>query len=453
MNTKRTLEIARWEFLQRVRSKAFIISIILTPILIVGFTVIPGLVMAEGMQATKTIALLDSTGEYISQIIGSEKVNETGKVNSNSAEQMQQDLKKNIGKRGKGLGNADIKIPSFVFVDYSTGNNFATAMKKADKDAASELIDGAVVVYGQQKNGKRKIEYRSINVSDMTVFERLESMIEIAVVRKDLLSAGIDTAIYNNATKGIDVSTIKLNSKGEEEKGGGFLASFGLAYLAIILFLFLTLTTGQTLVRSMVEEKSNRIIEILVSGGTAQELMWGKLVGLTGVGLVLVGSWVLMGGIVAVYFLSTGQNMPISESTLFAVPLMLAYLVLGYFFYAAIFIGVGSLVTTEQEAQAITGYITILFTGPMAFIMVIMQNPDSTMSKALSFIPILTPSLMIIRIAIKMPSALEIIGTLVVMVLSTAFVVWCAGKIFRTAILLTGKRPTFSEALSWLKEA
>ena len=112
--------------------------------------------------------------------------------------------------------------------------------------------------------------------------ESIEQIIEKKIIQGNLIKSGVDTAAYNLAIKGVEFVTVKLNSSGEEERGSGFIATFGLAYLGIFLFLFLTLTTGQTLVRSLVEEKSNRIMEILISGGTADELMWGKLIGLTG---------------------------------------------------------------------------------------------------------------------------------------------------------------------------
>ncbi|MBL0331818.1 MAG: ABC transporter permease [Chlorobiota bacterium] len=424
MNYNRIKEIARWEFIQRVRSKLFITSIVLLPILIVGFSIIPGLIMTDGISDTKTIGLIDSTGDN-SVLINQLCSNQKSKNNKN---------------------------PSYVFVNYTNKLNFIEGLKKADNDVVKELSNGTVVIKAE-KSGKQLIEFRGVNVSDILLNESIEQIIEKKIIQGNLIKSGVDTAAYNLAIKGVEFVTVKLNSSGEEERGSGFIATFGLAYLGIFLFLFLTLTTGQTLVRSLVEEKSNRIMEILISGGTADELMWGKLIGLTGVALLLLLCWSVMGVVAITYFASIGKSVSFSSEMLLRIPLMFLYLMLGYFFFAAIFIGIGSLVTTEQEAQAITGYLTILFTGPMAFIMVIMQNPDSTMSKVLSFIPLLTPSLMMIRIAIKMPSIIEILGTLCVMLFSTIIIVWAASKIFRTAILLTGKRPTFREALSWLKNA
>ena len=113
------------------------------------------------------------------------------------------------------------------------------------------------MVIKAEKSGKQLIEFRGVNVSDILLNESIEQIIEKKIIQGNLIKSGVDTAAYNLAIKGVEFVTVKLNSSGEEERGSGFIATFGLAYLGIFLFLFLTLTTGQTLVRSLVEEKSN----------------------------------------------------------------------------------------------------------------------------------------------------------------------------------------------------
>jgi ABC-2 type transport system permease protein len=132
--------------------------------------------------------------------------------------------------------------------------------------------------------------------------------------------------------------------------------------------------------------------------------------------------------------------------------LTLLYAILGYLFYAAIFVAAGSPATTEQEAQQITAYISMLLVAPFALMMLVMQNPNSVIVKVLSYIPLLTPSIMVLRVSIQMPSMWEILATTALMIVSTIVMMWVAGKIFRVAVLSYGKRPTLPELYRWVRE-
>ena len=108
--------------------------------------------------------------------------------------------------------------------------------------------------------------------------------------------------------------------------------------------------------------------------------------------------------------------------------------------------------TTEQEAQQITAYISMLLVAPFALMMLVLQNPNSLIVKVLSYIPVLTPSIMVLRVSIQMPSAWEILATVALMIVSIIAMMWVAGKIFRIAILSYGKRPTLHELFQWVRE-
>ena len=125
------------------------------------------------------------------------------------------------------------------------------------------------------------------------------------------------------------------------------------------------------------------------------------------------------------------------------------YFVLGYLFYSAIFIGIGSPLNTEQEAQQITSYLVLIVVLPIALALPAIQNPGATWIKVLSYIPLLTPTMMTLRIPIQLPSAWEIIATILIMIASTYVAMIAAGRIFRIAILSTGKRPSIKEIARW----
>jgi len=208
--------------------------------------------------------------------------------------------------------------------------------------------------------------------------------------------------------------------------------------------MFLVMTSGQLLIRSVVEEKSNRVIEILLSSCSARDLMIGKILGLSGLGILQMMIWGVIGLGIAI---KSGANIFELEPVLVAA----VYVVLGYFFYSAIFVAAGSPVTTEQEAQQITSYVSLMLVFPIVLVMPVMQNPDSSLIRILSFIPLLTPAFMVMRVSIQMPPLWEILSTLGLLLASAIFMMWIAGKIFRVAILVYGKRPSIPELIRWIR--
>ncbi len=281
------------------------------------------------------------------------------------------------------------------------------------------------------------------NVGNIRISERFSRTIEEVIVEHRLKSQGLDPALIRKLTASIDIKSIKVSEKGEE-KESGFLETFFSAYIVIMMLMFLVLTSGQLLIRSVVEEKSNRVIEVLLSSCSARDLMVGKILGLSGLGILQILIW---GAIGVGFSMKSGTNIFVLENLL----LSAVYLLLGYLLYSAIFVAAGSPVTTEQEAQQITSYVTLFLVFPIVLAIPAMQNPNSPLIKILSFIPPLTPALMVLRIPIQMPATWEILTTIGLMIVSSIGMMWVAGKIFRTAILVYGKRPTIPELLRWIR--
>jgi ABC-2 type transport system permease protein len=235
---------------------------------------------------------------------------------------------------------------------------------------------------------------------------------------------------------------VKLTEKGEAE--GDFMKTFFSAYVFMMMLFLLIVSSGQILVRSVIEEKSNRIIEVLVSSCTPTELMAGKVLGLSGLGFTQIGFWSLMGLAASLQF---GVEIVAPANAL----LLIVYFVLGYLLYAAIFIGVGSPVSTEQAAQQVTSYLVIILLVPIVMTLPAMRNPDATWIKVLTYIPLLTPTMMALRIPISMPPVHEILLTILLLIGSIVGAMVAAGRIFRIAILMTGKTPSLKEIFRWIK--
>lgn len=408
------LQVAKWEFLEKVKSKAFIISLVLMPVIMVGFGVLPGLLASKPDETSTVVGIYDETGRILQAL--STRVEEKYKLPDGRPNY----VIRNLHTEG-GFGDVKVKAPSMIAQGEMEGYFYIPA----------DVSEGGTV------------EYRAENVGNIRVSERFSRTIEEVIVEQRLAAEGIDPSRLKRLMADVRVKSIKISEQGEE-KESGFLETFFSAYIVIMMLMFLVLTSGQLLIRSVVEEKSNRVIEVLLSSCSARDLMMGKILGLSGLGILQMLLWGIIGLGIA---LKTGADLFVLQNVL----LSLVYFILGYLLYAAIFVAAGSPVTTEQEAQQITSYVSLLLVFPIVLAMPAMQNPDSLWIRILSFIPVMTPAFMVLRIPIQMPPTWEILATMGLLLVSSVGMMWVAGKIFRVAILVYGKRPTIPELWRWLR--
>jgi ABC-2 type transport system permease protein len=384
------------------------------PIIIVAFSVIPGLLTLKEDEKPITIGIVDETGTLVRPL--AERLDQKYKLSSGQP---------NYVLRNLGFGDAEM------------------SKVEANKIVSDGSVEGYFFV-PKTVYDSGKVEYRSENVGNIKLQERFSRTIEEVVMEKRLKDHGVDPSLMKSILASVDIKSIKISQRGEE-KESGFLETFFSAYIVIMMLMFLVLTSGQLLIRSVVEEKSNRVIEMLLSSCSARQLMTGKILGLSALGVFQLLVWGAIGLAVSLKFQSVSIFTPDY--------LLLAsiYVILGYLFYSAVFVAVGSPVTTEHEAQQATTIVTLCLVLPIMIVMPVMQNPGSLLVKILSYIPILTPSVMALRIAVQMPAWWEIVATIGLMVVSSIFMMWAAGKIFRIAILVYGKRPTIPELIRWVR--
>lgn len=407
--------VAKWEFIEKVRTKAFIIGLFMTPLIMAMFTVLPSLLADKGDEKTKKIGIIDET-QSLTKLIDA-RLGEKYKLKDGS--------------------------PNYMFVEITDENTTTDHLKiLATAQIATNEIEGYFIL-PKDVFEKGKIEYRAENVGNSRDQNRFSKILEDIIIEQRLKANGYDAPTIKKLMTEIDIKTFKVSKKGDE-KESGFLETFFTGYIFIMLLLFLVLTSGQMMIRSLIEEKGNRIIEVLVSSCSSQELMSGKIVGLSALGLTTVAFWALI--LIGVNFAT-----PVPFVAVDNLLLLLVYFILGYFMYVGIFIIAGSTVSTEQEAQQMTGYITIFLVMPIAFAVPLMFNPDSLLVKILSQIPLLTPTMMALRFSIQTPHWWEIVLSLTTLSLTIYGLMWIAGKVFRIGILVTGKKPSLKEIYGWLK--
>ena len=408
------LDVAKWEFVEKVKSKAFLISLVLLPVIMIVFGFLPGLLASKPDTNPITVGIIDETGKILGPL--SERLDEKYKLPDGR--------------------------PNYVLRNLKEDESFDQMKEEATKLITSKKIDGYFYIPASVYDSG-KVEYRAENVGNIRISERFSRTMEEVIVEQRLVSRGFDPTQIKRLMADINVKSIKVSETGEE-KESGFLETFFSAYIMIMMLMFLVLTSGQLLIRSVVEEKSNRVIEVLLSSCSAQDLMAGKILGLSALGILQMLVWGAIGLGIA---MKTGTSLFSLETVL----LSAVYVILGYLLFSAIFVAAGSPATTEQEAQQITSYVTLVLVFPMVLAVPAMQNPDSMLIKVLSFIPLLTPAFMVLRIPIEMPATWEILTTIGILIVSSAAMMWAAGKIFRTAILVYGKRPSIPELMRWIR--
>ncbi len=415
---KKLFAVARWEYMEKIKSKAFLFSLFLTPIIMVAVSVIPALLASQADTESKTIGIIDLSGQVVSP------------------------LSKLLEERFKlPTGAPNYLLRSFT-IDTSK-NAQTVARHEADSLALAEMIEGYLII-GKNFMGDSSFEYRSPNVGNVKLMENLRSVLQDFLLSQRLIARGLDPHLAKDLSGTVDLKTIKLSKSGEQESG--FSQVFFTAYIFMMMMFILIMTSGQLLVRSMLEEKSNRVVEILLSSCSANDLMGGKIIGLSGLGITQLLFWVLIGFVITVKLSIALLSLPLML-------LILLYIILGYLLYAAIFIAIGSPVSTEQEAQQITSYLVMILIVPIALAFSVAQSPNSTLVRVLSYIPLFSPSFMIMRIPNQLPSVPEIIITLLLIAASVIGMMWIAGKIFRTTILSYGKRPGLREMIALIRSA
>jgi ABC-2 type transport system permease protein len=412
---KKTLIIAKWEYIEKIRTKAFIISMFVTPAILLLFTLAPTWFSRHEEESTKAYGIIDTSGIYFSQ------------------------LRDNLEK---------IKLkdeqPKYLIINlYGKKDKLDDLKKSADINVVRNKLQGYLLILNGGTDNI-KINFRSKGSGSFDDLGKIEGVFNKVKNQIQLEKAGVDSSIINSVSKYVGINPIKIEENGKESKAD-FLTMFFSSFIFIMLLMMMILSTGGMLVRSLLEEKSNRLIEILVSSCSKKELLAGKVIALSGLGFTQILIW----GILAMVTARTALIPMEAFDNIFP---MLGFFILGYVFYVSIFVGIGSIVSTEQEAQQITSYISIMLILPTIFAVSAIQNPGSTIIKILSFIPFTSASIMMLRLKIETIPVGEILSAVLIMLISIYLTITFSSKLFKIGILSYGKRPALKELIRWMRE-
>ena len=423
-NFDRVLVIARRDYLSRVRTPAFWITTVILPLFMAGWIVLPSLIMSKSRGGLR-LAVVDETGKVAPV----------------------------LEKEVAGAGVEGSRVDLTLKVEAPAADT-AAQRKQLDRRVLADSIDAWLWVTPRVFDDN-KVEYHGRTTSNIITLERVERLLTRVVREQRLTAAGYDAAQVEKLVQGVDLQKTRVT-----EQGGKADAGFGDLIVAIGLFTILYMAIiiyGQMTMHGVLEEKANRVVEVIVSTTTPEQLMAGKLLGICGVALTQIGVWLLSAvtltgpAMAARLSLPAGVNLPTLSPVVIAH--FVALFLLGFVFYASWYALIGAAFNSPQEAQQLASIGVFFVVVPWMVFMPVLNDPDSTMATVISLIPLFTPMIMMLRIAVKMPPAWQLALAYTLTILADFGMVWLCARVYRVGILMYGKKPSLQEIWRWTRYA
>lgn len=415
--------ITKREFLTRVKTKGFILGTFVAPIFMLALVVLPGVLMHVSPDAETSVCVADFTGRLMSYL------------KSDSMEN------KEDGK-GKAL---------YRFAEVPADLAEIDSLKRRMN---SEILSGKTDVFlilPSDVFQNNRFEMYAKNVGNFQLNMSLNGMVSSAVTKVRLAGSGMDPELVERLSRRVSAKTFKVAEGGAREESGelAFIVSYAMVFMIYMVLVFY----GMFVMRGVIEDKSSRVVEVLLSSARPHEIMAGKMFGIGAAGLTQMTVWALCILIISLFgasFASAAKITMPSISTWTVLAFVIFFLI-GYFLYSSLYVALGSLGNSDSDIQNLQWPAIAPLIFSIVVMMAIIKNPDGTLAVVLSMIPFFSPMLMFLRISLHAVSLYQVIACLALCVLTISGMVWLAGRIFRIGILMYGKRPTLPEVLKWIR--
>jgi len=446
---RKLLAVIKREYIQRVRTKFFVIATILGPVVMAGFTIVPALMFSIKAGGPTRLAVIDQTGKMYERVAREltsgrpknsrtpERPTEPPVRSNNPKEQVDQ-----AGKLFEG---------SFLVEKIQLDSRPLDQIRRElDLRIQNKNLDGYIVLPRNLLKDEQP-EFRARNAADLFTQNYIENSISRAVRAQRMVDANIDEKAVEKMSEPVNLKT--TGAGGEESKGeASFYLAFGmglLIYMSVLLY-------GQFVLGAVIEEKETRIAEILFSSMRSFSLMMGKLIGVSLVALTQLGIW----GLAFLLFTLFGvgvlaaQGVPISLPHIPAIMFVyfVLYFLLGYFIYATVYAVVGSMVTTTQEGGQVALPIVLMLVAGFYLSFSIIRSPNSSLAFWASMFPFFAPITMMVRIVTETPPMWQIALSLAIGFATAVGLIWLASRIYRVGMLMTGKKASIPEVWRWVRQ-
>lgn len=436
----KVITVIKREYITRVKTKGFLASILLMPVMMFIVMVLPSFMMTlqHKSDEIKTFVVFDETGEIFSKM---------------EAALDENPFFHHKGKRVYQL----IEKPS----DF---NDNVEAKKQLNQQLEEKEIHGYIEI-PQNVFERLQVNYYAKNITNFELQRAFRSVISQIVTNKRLEDKGYAAHEVRDLMRRIRFTEYAVTAETDAVEGEErTMVKLGLTYvLTFSLYLF-TLLYGASVMRSVLEEKTTRIVEVIISSVKPHQLLLGKIIGVC---LVCLTMFLIWGGCAVLLLININpilglfgiQELPlqfieitdiIKSTGPSAFICFLIYFVLGFFLFSTIYAVAGAICNSEEEAQQVATPLVMMLIIPFMLMFGLFRAPDSTLTIALSHIPLFSPLIMFMRISVLTPPLWEILLNIAVMIATILGAILIMGKIYKIGILMYGKRPTLSELWKWL---
>jgi len=469
MNFSKIFRVAGREFASTAMTKGFIIGALVVPAVMAALIPLIAILSAAAQPPADkgTIYVLDRSGEVFQDLSSRLSPEEVRLRWEDRAKRASDFAKGMMGKAGDSAsGSIDnamsfIKTPEFRIVptapdadieeiksqirgQLSTKSSLEDPMQRVlavieiDADAAKKINDAEGL-------GSYQAFFRP-KLNEETVGE-IESGVRWSIRERRYDNAGLDRNMITELAEVNARESKEITEEGERKESSG-IATFLIPVASLILLIIATMTGGQYLLTTTIEEKSNRVVEVLLSACSPMELMTGKIVGQMGVGLSLL---VVYNSVGIAALIAFNRFDMISGQTII---LFFVFFLLAYFMLASMMAAIGSAVNDMREAQSLMTPVMLMMMIPYFFFMPVVRAPNSMLSTVSSFIPPISPFIMIMRVSsTDPPPAWQIAAVIFVNILGVIAFLWFAAKVFRVGLLMYGKPPNLRTLIKWVRMA
>lgn len=428
---RNTLLIIKREYLQRVRNKAFIIFTVITPLFMAVAVLGPAKLVSMKSAGTRHLVVVTSNQEVADLV----------------KNQLQTPVSANAS-----LDEDKNPAPRYaVTTQIANGDDLR-------KQLTGQVDDGKLDGYvwlTDKEIAEQKFFYGTKHASDFIDASVVEKAVNNALMRSRMIAQGIQpNQVDSILKKRLDMETVRIEKGGKETKAGG-MAGIMLPFLLMFMIYITLIIYGVAVMRSVLEEKTSRIMEVMLSSANATQMMAGKVLGVGAVGLTQILIWIGSG-----FILSSGviaavrpylKDIQLPVMVYIAFPLCF---ILGYLLYSTMYAAVGAMVNSEEEAQQIQWPVLLPLVLCTVFAMSVIRDPNSPLAFWTSMFPLTAPVIMFVRVAVQPQiPGWQLWVSMGILALTIWGMLWLCSRIYRVGILMYGKRPTLPEILKWIKYA
>jgi ABC-2 type transport system permease protein len=445
------MAVVKREYVQRVRSRMFVLVTLGAPLMFALFTVVPILIAGIKAGGPTRVAVFDQTGRMSARLRDSLRNTQAGRDDDDEGEGAPGAAADSVNQNSRArMEQAAKTVPQSYEVEEvsAEGRTLEEVRAQLDERVSRDELNGYLILPQNVLEGG-EAEYHTRNVGDVFTMGQVRNALTRAVRDARLDARGVGPEVMRAVNQPVNMKTTKAGGGGgEADRGQGFFLVFGagfVIYLTILMY-------GQVVLGAVIEEKETRIAEILFSSIRPFALMSGKLVGVSLVALTQFAIWGLALAGLGAYLAERGGAVAIPQVSAGVYAYVVLFFLMGYFIYATLYALVGSMVTTSQEGGQLAMPIILLLVVGFYLAFPVIRSPDSSFAVWVSLIPFFAPITMLIRIVAQEPPFWQVALSLGLGFATVAVMLWLAGRVYRVGMLMYGKRATIPEVLKWVRQ-